>query len=214
MTEEEDPLTLGFVRGVAPEKWARRWTSVRRRRPLNLVPLPEIGDVDPASTDMTLVRSWPGQAPSRSRGADRTRHAVQLYEEAVALVVSVHDEAAQLRSLSVDELALVSLIDHPWHDPSWPSPKPWKDPSWRPTSIAAALDIVTTGLGGILLPGPLARHLTRKRDHRIVHVSEGPSGERLPGSLVWATWEVARDSNEMQELIGVLRGRTVRSSRS
>lgn len=205
---ERQPISLGFVRGIGPDKWVARWQAVRSRRPITLVPINEVGDAPTSTCDMTLVRTWPGIVPERSEGSMRTRHAVRLYDEAIALVVPTGHDAAGTTSMSVEELSLLRLLDHPDHAPQWPAPEPWQDPAWRPASIAGALEIVATGLGAILMPHPLARHLVDKHAHVII-----PLDEELAPSTVWATWEVSHDSDEMQELIGVLRGRTARSSR-
>lgn len=202
------PMSLGFVRGIAPEKWLRRWRSVPTRRPLNLVPIDAVADIDPATTDMTLVRSWPGLLPARTAEPNPTRHAVKLYEETVSLVIPARHDLAEFSLVTIEELDLITLLDHPGHDPAWPVAEAWKNPAWKPQSITAALELVATGLGGILMPGPLAQHLTSKHDHRVLPVSHD-----LPGSSVFATWDIAHDSDDLQELVGVLRGRTSRSSR-
>lgn len=201
-------VTLAFVRGISPSKWQQRWNEVRSRRRLELLPLEATADAPESTAEMTLVRVAPEAFPAGSRGDLRIRHAVQLYEEAVALVVEPEHELAGVASIEADELELVALIDHPDHDPTWPAAEPWKDPSWRPTSIQEALDLVATGVGSMLMPFPLARHLCSKKKHAIIEVT----GD-LPGSRVFATWLIERDSDELQELMGVLRGRTARSSR-
>lgn len=208
MIDETSPLRLGFVRGVAPSRWQERWHRVRSRRRMELVPIPEVFDVRPDGVDVVLVRSFGGEFPAGSRGDHRDRHAVQLYEEQVALVVERDHELATESQIDADLLELVQLLDHPGHDPAWPAPAAWQDPSWRPDTVAGALDLVSTGLGGVLAPLPAARHLADKRYHRVIEVT---GIDALP--RVFAAWNIADDGNEIQELIGVLRGRTPRSSR-
>lgn len=208
MTDAPDALTMGFVRGISPSRWADRWNAVRRRRRMNLVPVDAHFDAQPAGVDLTLVRAMPGAFPADSRDGSRSRHAVQLYEEAVALVVDADHDLSDVRTIDAVDLDLVRLLDHPAHDVAWPEPEPWKDPTWKPTSLPGALELVATGLGGILMPLPLARHIGKKREHKIVEIT----GE-IAGTRVFATWDVKRDDDEIQELIGVLRGRSARSSR-
>lgn len=206
--EPRNTVTLGFVRGIAPSRWQTRWNEVRSRRRLDLVPLEQVGDVTNGETDMTLVRCQPGEFPAGSRTEPRTRHAVQLYEEAVALVVDTDHELAGEASIDVSDLDLVHLLDYEGHSAVWPTPQPWDDPSWRPTDPRAALELVATGIGTVLMPLPLARHMIAKKQHSIIEVT----GE-IDGTRVFATWNISRDDDEMQELMGVLRGRTARSSR-
>ncbi|MBK0420083.1 LysR family transcriptional regulator [Leucobacter sp. CSA1] len=206
------PLRLGFARGIAPSRWAKRWAAASPGHPLELVPIdvafgpaPDHGvAAQAAPLDVMLERAMPRERPAESR------HAVHLYTESLALVVAVDHELAEHDSVDLGDLELVPLLDHSDHAPGWPDPEPWADPSWAPTDAVAALRLVATGLGGILLPLPLARHLANKREHAVLPVTDD---DRLPGSSVWATWARDRDAADVQQLAGVLRGRTARSSR-
>lgn len=206
-------LQLGFVRGVSPSKWAERWRRAVREQPLELVPL-DSEEVASAreSVDVLLERTPNKEDPPATGGDAPSRHAVRLYEEAVALVVSADHEYADRAALDLEDLKLIDLLDHPDHQGIWPSAQPWQDPSWAPSNAESTLELVASGLGGALLPLPLARHLSRKRTHAVIPITK--DGESLlPGSVIWASWRVARDANDIQRLIGVLRGRTPRSSR-
>lgn len=223
------PLRLAFARGTAPSKWAERWRAAMPGRPLELVPFdrafgrppeaaerpgsPEIDDEPPY--DVVLERCAPGARPegSDSASAARPRHAVRLYEEAVALVLPRDHELSELGEILRDDLALVTLLDHPDHAPDWPAPRPWDDDAWMPADLATALELVASGLGGLLAPLPLARHLAGRREHAVLRVVDGAGGEALPGSAIWATWRVDRDAPDVQQLVGIMRGRTARSSR-
>ena len=206
------PLRLGFARGVAPTKWANRWKAIFPETPLVLVPLTPAGRLPAGEepVDVLLERVAPGGEAESSSGEDRTRHGVRLYVESLALVLPVEHELAEATVIEPDDLALVHLLDHPDHAAEWPAPQPWADPSWAPKNVRAALELVGTGLGGILLPLPFARHLANKRAHVIVPLS--PAFE-LPGTEIWASWDRSRDDATVQQFIGVLRGRTGRSSR-
>lgn len=216
------PLRVGFARGVSPAKWERRWRAASAR-PLEFVPLDLTfgesngtgvdADVD-VDVDVVILRVGPGKTPAGSEGSARIRHAIRLYTESVALVVTADHELAELPAVSPAELALVPLLDHPDHAADWPAAEPWADPSWRPADPRAALELVATGTGGILLPLPLARHLTRKREHAVLPVRAEAGEPELSGSTVWAVWPVDRDSADVQQLAGILRGRTARSSRA
>ncbi len=203
-------LRLGFVRGVAPSKWAKRWAEAVPSIPLELVPLPPSGRPDPgdAPLDVILERVQPGAHPHTD--GPEPRHALRLYREAVALVVPADHELAQHASVDRDALALLTLLAHPAHGPEWPEAARWADPTWMPPHAQAALDLVATGAGAILLPLPLARHLARKRVHAVIPVVDS---EPLPGTEIWASWAAARDAGDVQQLVGIMRGRTARSQR-
>lgn len=204
-------LRLGFVRGIAPTKWAKRYIVATHTR-LQLVPVaaafaPRV--LDSPDYDMLLERTAPGAQPEGT-GETGTRRSLRLYNEQIALVVPVDHELAEESEISAADLALVPLLDHPDHAPEWPAPEPWADPAWKPRNANAALELVATGAGAILLPLPLARHISSKKQHALLQVV----GDGAPaGTTVWATWESSLDSADIQQLAGILRGRTARSSR-
>lgn len=205
-------LRLGFARGVAPSKWVRRWaeaTAGMGAPRLEIVPLP-IGGRWPRDLDVVLERVAPGADPVETTGEAPSRHAVRLYTESLALVVPADHELAAADAADQDSLELVPLLAHPGHAPAWPAPQPWADPSWAPRDAAAALELVATGLGAILLPLPLARHLVSKRAHTVLPLRVDPP---LPGTTIWASWAIDRDAADVQQLVGIMRGRTARSAR-
>lgn len=207
------PLRLGFVRGVAPSKWAERWSRVVRDQPLELVPI-NLDEVEQArsTVDVLLERTPPTSRPDGTLSEPRARHAIHLYDEAVALVLPADHELAKQSKVDLDDLALVTLIDHPDHLSGWPAATPWLDSSWMPSNAEATVQLVETGIGGALLPLPLARHLAGKRTHAVIPV-ESEQDVSMPGTRIWASWAVDRDAGDVQRLIGIMRGRTARSSR-
>ena len=215
-------LVLGFARGVSPSKWVRRWEESQSgdaAQELRIVPLDPSGR-PPAGTvpDVLLERADPSARPGMQSETDDAdsegtapRRAVRLYTESVALVVAQDHPLAGEPSMDRDALALVPLLDHPGHAAAWPDPEPWADPAWMPADVGAALELVATGAGAILLPLPLARHLASKRAHAIIPVHADPP---LPGTEIWATWAAERDAADVQHLVAILRGRTSRSGRT
>lgn len=207
------PLRLGFVRGVAPNKWAERWARAVRGQQLELVPI-ALAEVDVAHSkvDVLLERTAPGVAPPGADQNPRTRHAMRLYEESIALVVAADHELAERAEVALEDLALLPLLDHPDHHDGWPAVQRWKDSDWVPLDAEGTLELVATGMGGALMSLPLARQVCGKRIHAVIPVvHEGCA--LLPGTQVWATWSVERDADDVQRLMGVLRGRTAHSSR-
>lgn len=167
--------------------------------------------------DVVLERVAPGARPAGTSTSDPSRLAVLLYEEAVALVVPADHELAEPGSVAPESLAGLLILDHREHASEWPTavPVPETDGASGRRSgragIAAALELVAAGVGVVLLPLPLARHVTRRRQHAVLPIA---GEDAPPGTRVWASWPVERDGAEVQQLIGVLRGRTARSGRS
>lgn len=219
-TPQADFIRLGFSRGIAPSKWANRWAAAVPEVPLTLVPLTIAGKVpqDEAPVDVMLIRTAPGVAPEGSEAALQaagseaapTIFAMHLYTESLALVVAADDDLAKLPAVDNAVMRDVTLLGSPVHAPEWPATQPWADPSYAPKNVTAALELVATGMGGMIMSLPMARHLTRKRTHAVLPLTVEPA---LPGTEVWATWAVDRDAGDVQQLVGIMRGRTARSQR-
>jgi hypothetical protein len=76
----------------------------------------------------------------------------------------------------------------------------------RPVTTGDAVELVAAGVGVLVVPQSLAR-LHHRRDLTYRPVIDGP------GSQVALAWVEDRTSELVEELIGIVRGRTVRSSR-
>ncbi len=219
------PVSFGFVRGTNPDRWNTKWQQRHPGRPLTFEALGE----DPLHSDpgqavldaggVLLVRA-PAVAAPRSDRSGKALHAVKLYDEKIGLIVARDSDFVKLTEL--DDLGLLDLemlLDHPGHLPGWPEPTPWADPSYAPRSVAEACELVATGLGSALAALPLAQHVTDRKLHRVIPLAEmltrrdGSGDTALPKTAVFAVWHTAHDSNTVQELVGMLRGRTAHSSR-
>ncbi|MEI5675216.1 MULTISPECIES: LysR family substrate-binding domain-containing protein [unclassified Nocardioides] len=190
------PFRVGFVTGATPDKWARTWRD-RSRIPLELVPVEqaeqEVGLRD-RTLDMCLVR-----LPVDREGL----HLIPLYDEvAVAVVGREH-----LVSV-VDEVTLADLADEQLvipHDSGWVPAAEQLD--WPPMSVRDAIEVVASGTGVVLLPMAVAR-LHHRKD--VVH---RPVTD-LPTTKVGLAWRVDDEDPRVQTFIGIVRGRSERSSRT
>lgn len=189
------PLRLGFVLGTTPDKWARAWRD-QGRGPLELVPVTEAEQeraLRDGELDMCLVRL----------PVDRdSLHLVELYDE-VQVVVVARDHFAT----AAPEVELVDLVDEQLVLPHRSGWSPAADQlAWPEMTEREAVEVVASGGGVALLPMSVARLLHRK------DVASRPVTDLAP-TRVGLAWLVERDDEQTQAMVGVVRGRTPRSSR-
>jgi DNA-binding transcriptional LysR family regulator len=192
---------LGYVSGVTPSKWQRTWSERLPDVPLDLVQALDdqaTGLVRNGSVDAVLMR-----LPI----ADRTDlHAIPLYTETTVVVVPKEHWIAAADEVTTADLA-DELVLHPLDDVlDWPGP-PGRPADERPGSTTHALGMVAAEAGIVLLPQSLAR-LHHRKDLTYRPVTDAPQSTV---ALVWSS--VEETSDLMEEFIGIVRGRTVNSSR-
>ena len=182
------PFRVGFVPGITPDKWERSWTeherASRRWRPLELVPVP-VADQE------RLVRAGELDMCLVRGEVDRDgMHLVALYREVpVAVLAKEHPATAY------DELTLADLADEPDILARFPD-----------LDLPMAIETAAAGSGYVLMPLSLARlHARKDVEHRPV-----TDAEESPVGLAWLT---ANEDPDTQRFVGIVRGRTARSSR-
>jgi DNA-binding transcriptional LysR family regulator len=189
-------LQVGFIPGVTPDKWARSWRERPGRTRLRLVPREESeaeAAVRSGELDMALVR-----LPVEREGL----HLVRLYDE-VAVVVVARDHPVA----AYDEIDLADLADEQFIGGPPPELTPGVEQlDFPPMTAQEAVETVAAGTGIVVLPMSVAR-LHHRRDvvHRPVR--------GLPPTTIALVWRVERDDELTQAFVGVVRGRTPRSSR-
>lgn len=196
MSKATTPFRLGFVPGATPDKWARTWRE-RRREPIELVGVAEERQEDglrDGYLDMCLVR-----LPIDRDGL----HCIPLYDE-LPVVVSSRDHfvAAADGEVELEDLADEQLVLP--HRSGWTPTAEQLD--WPPMDAATAVGTVAAGTGIALMPMSLAR-LHHRKDvvHRVV--------TDLDPTTVGLAWRTDHDTEPVQAFIGIVRGRTVNSSR-
>jgi DNA-binding transcriptional LysR family regulator len=189
-------LRVAFVPGVTPDKWARSWRERPGRIRLELIPLEE-NEADHAvrtgAVDMALVRL----------PVDRTDlHQVRLYDELAVVVVARDHPVAAYDEIDLADLADEQFIGGP-PDELTPGVEQLDFP---PMSAQEAVEAVAAGTGVAVLPMSVAR-LHHRKDvvHRPIR--------GLPPTPVALIWREERDDELTQAFVGVVRGRTPRSSR-
>lgn len=188
-------LRLAFVPGATPDKWASRWRE-RFRESLELLPVgdDEARDVlDDGRADMVIARL-------PVEGDDL--HCIALYEELPVVVVGREHPGAAYEELTAADLA----------DEQFPLGLPPGVPSaveqlpFPPMSAKDAVEVAASGTGVVVLPMSVAR-LHHRKDVVSVVVTDLPS---IPVGLVWRR---DADDHRTQALVGIVKGRTARSSR-
>ena len=201
MTGSDVPLSfrLAYVPGVTPDKWVRIWNERSRDVPLTLIPVP---DADAEGT----VRDRDADAALLRLPIDRTGlHAIPLYTETTVVVTPKDHLVTAADTVSIDDLA-DDVVLHPLDDMlDWEHP-PGRPAIERPATTADAIELVAAGVGLLVVPQSLARQHHRK-DLTYRPVSDAPE------SRVALSWLEDETTDLMELFIGIVRGRTVNSTR-
>ena len=191
------PFRIGFVTGVTPDKWARTWRERRPADPLELVPLePRLAETELRSGDvaMALVR-----LPIDRDGV----RCIPLYREVPVVVVAREHVVSAYDEIELADLAGEQFVLGP---PAGLTPDV-KQLTFSSMSVRDAIEVAASGSGVVVLPMSVARHHHRKD---VVH--RRVSG--VPETEIGLAWLEDRDDDRVQAFIGIVRGRTARSSRA
>lgn len=196
MSQAFGHFRVGFVTGATPDKWARIWRERYGRDPLELVPLDEVDQevrLREGTLDMALVR-----LPIDRDGL----HCIPLYDELPVAVMGVE----HLLTLS-EELILADLDDEQLvlpHASGWRPEAEQLD--WPPMSVKEAVEVVASGTGVAIVPMSIARlHHRKDATYRVV--------TDLEPTTIGLAWLIDNEDPWVQRFIGIVRGRTERSSR-
>lgn len=183
---------LVIVPGVTVAKWARTWAERVPDVNLQVTPV-EAGPPLPADADAGLLR-LPVDPD--------TFHAVPLYTEATVVMVPKEHYLA-----AADEVTLADLDGEPLLRPrddvlTWPDPPAGE----RPDTTEGAIPLVAAEVGLLVVPQSLARlHHRKDLTYRVV--------TDAPASSVGLVWRRDGHTDLVEELIGIVRGRTANSTR-
>jgi DNA-binding transcriptional LysR family regulator len=189
-------LRVAFVTGTTPDKWARAWRDQRRGR-LELVPVTE------AEQEAVVRRGEVDMAFVRLPLDTDDLHVVRLYDEVPVVVagrdhlVAAADGTVTLHDLDDEQLVLP-------HRSGWRPSAEQLD--WPPMTEQEAIETVASGTGVVIVPMSVARLFHRK------DVVDRPVAGLAPTTVALA-WLVDHDDERTQRFVGVVRGRTDRSSR-
>jgi DNA-binding transcriptional LysR family regulator len=201
--EDRRPTTfrLLVVPGVTVDRWSRTWSERLPGVDLQVVPaeVAQAATLLSAGADAGLVRLPVDQG---------TFHAIPLYTEVTVVVVPRDHVLAAADEVTVADLADETLL-RPLDDVlAWTgvSAAPATVTADRPATTAAAVELVAAGAGVLVVPQSLARAYHR-RDLTYRVVTDAPA------SSVALVWVRDRYTDLVEEMIGIVRGRTANSSR-
>jgi hypothetical protein len=199
-----EPFRVEFVPGVTPDKWVRVWAQRLPDVPLEARPVEDADAVSrlrDGASSMALLR-----LPVERDGL----HVIPLYEEVPVVVVAREHVVAAFEEVDVADLAEEVLMQDPALAPEWAAAATAESRA-RAAAMPAmttkqAVSVVATGSGIVILPLSVAR-LHHRKDvvHRPV---QGVSPSR-----VGLAWRVDDDDPRIEDFIGIVRGRTERSTR-
>ncbi|MEU0600478.1 LysR family substrate-binding domain-containing protein [Streptomyces sp. NPDC006393] len=198
-SEASPSFRLAYVPGATPAKWARIWSERLPDVPLELVQVPAAdapGVLRDGAADAGLVRL----------PVDRTFFsAIPLYTETTVVVVPKGHLVTAADEVSLEDLA-DEVVFHPLDDVlGWERP-PGEPAFERPATTGDAVELVAAGVGLLLVPQSLAR-LHHRRDLTYRPVVDAPQ------SSVALAWPEERTTDLVDDFIGIVRGRTVNSTR-
>lgn len=185
--------------GVTPTKWVRIWNERLPRVPLNLIQVPAAEAAD-------LVRNQGVDAVLLRLPIDRTGlHAIPLYAETTVVVVPKDHVVTAVEEVTTEDLG-DELMLNPLDDTlGWQRP-PGRQADERPATTAEAVELVAAGVGLLVVPQSLAR-LHHRRDLTYRPIVDAPE------SRVALSWPEDQTTELMEQFIGIVRGRTVNSTR-
>lgn len=186
-------LRLVFSTGTEPGKWFRRYRDSHPPESLVTVDADDAMDVLLAhEADLALTRLPDSRV-------DDSFHVVQLYEEAPGIAVPKDSVYAEVGEDVTPEDVAEEIVNY----------RIAQDGSVDVPALRTALQVVAANVGVAIAPRPLLKVLSKKQ---VVALGlEDPTVARTEIALVWRR---ADDGDEIQDFVGVAKGRTRNSSRN
>ncbi|MEU9666178.1 LysR family substrate-binding domain-containing protein [Streptomyces bobili] len=201
MTDSADSpsFRLAYVPGVTPAKWARTWHERLPDTPLTLLQLTPAEAAD-------ALREGTADAAFVRLPVDRTAFsAIPLYTETTVVVVPKDHVITAAEEVTLDDLA-DEVVIHPLDDVLGWEKLPGEPAFERPQTTADAIELVAADIGVLVVPQSLAR-LHHRRDLTYRTLVDAPQ------SSIALSWPEDATTDLVEDFIGIVRGRTVNSTR-
>ncbi|MGG7574942.1 LysR substrate-binding domain-containing protein [Streptomyces sirii] len=198
-SEETPSFRLAYVPGVMPTKWVRIWNERLPDIPLTLIGVS-------ADEACEVLRGGGADAGFVRLPVDRDDlSAIPLYTETTVVVVPKDHIVAAVDEVSAEDLA-DDIVLHPLDDTLDWERLPGRPAIERPATTADAIALVAAGVGVLVVPQSLAR-LHHRKDLTYRPLLDAPA------SRVALSWPQEETTDLVEDFIGIVRGRTVNSSR-
>ncbi|NMR21646.1 LysR substrate-binding domain-containing protein [Cellulomonas fimi] len=197
---------IGIAPGVVVSKWTRLWGERRPDVEAQVIPTDaamQVTALHEGLLDVSFVR-----LPVPAEGLS----VIPLYSEVPVVVLPRDHPLADAESLSVVELAEEHLLQDPATVPEWSAAAdvlrstPVRPPP-ETASAADAVALVAAGIGVLVVPKSVAR-LHHRKDVTHVPLTD------VAQTDVGLAWLADRTTPDVEDFIGIVRGRSVTSSRS
>jgi hypothetical protein len=195
---------LLLVPGVVPASWVRTWRERVTDAPLELVHAP-------AAAAAAVLAAGEADAALLRLPVDRdVLSAIPLYVETTVVVLPKDHLLTALDEVTPEDLAEETLLVPADDVLGWQDPPGERSALPAPESTEDAVALVASGVGLLVVPQSLAR-LHHRRD---LTYRPFATGADVPASRAALAWAADRDGDPLvEEMIGIVRGRTVNSSR-
>lgn len=192
-------LTLSFARGCVPDKWLRRYAEIPEAPPLKAAASDDpVAELLAGECMLALVR-LPDPRLEAELGS---LHKVELYQEEPGIAVSAESVFAQVRG-PMEAADVRGEVVHS---------RPRPDGRVDCAEVAQMLSVVAAGVGVVLAPRPLLELLARQK---VVALGiADPAEFEFAPTRIALVWRKADDSADVQDFVGITRGRSPRSSRA
>jgi DNA-binding transcriptional LysR family regulator len=210
-------FSLVVVPGVTVGKWARMWSERLPGVELQVLPVEAAEAADRLAEDG-------GAGLLRLPVNPAAFHAIPLYTETTVVVVPRDHLLADAAEVSLADLAGEVLLQPADDVLAWPATPPaagqgradsagspvvgaqQPPATMAPPTTAAAVEMVAAGAGVLVVPQSLAS-LHHRRDLAHRPVTDAPT------SSVGLVWRRDAHTDLVEQMIGIVRGRTVNSTR-
>ncbi|WP_018019174.1 hypothetical protein [Corynebacterium ciconiae] len=186
-------LVISYVKGTAPGKWFARMRDRTDITFRSFETYDALADIDSGEATVALARL----VDATSLDHLDSYHVVTLYQEQPGVAVPVDSELTLLEEISAEDIAEEIITIN----------APDEQGVVDVAAVKQALDVVGANVGVAIAPRPLLRSFNVKscahRDYR----------DGRPTTIA-VVWRKDSDCEEIQEFVGITRGRTPRSTRT
>jgi DNA-binding transcriptional LysR family regulator len=177
---------IAFAPGVTLTKWTRAWEQRRPDVPLLVSPILERDQVEVLHNRGVDVSFV--RLPIETAGLS----VIRLYSEMPVVVVAKEHPLTAVDAVTLAELAHENLLGPDEGDPN---------------GVRNAVELVAAGVGVLILPQSVAR-LHGRKDVKPLPITDAPETQ------IALAWLAAETTDDINEFVGIVRGRTERSSRA